>query len=99
MSFRYLAGRGLVAFCSFAAIAAPLMVFLFPTTRDDAPTSCFGGKEFISFRPLWHREGLPMDVFGFYLEAGIAVALAVGVWFMYPAFRPLPPSTQEGRVR
>lgn len=79
----------MVAFYAFLAFAAPFALFLFPTTRDDAPNSCYGGKEFISFRPLWNLGGLPPDAFGLCLEAGIALALAIGVWAMYPAFRPV----------
>ena len=96
MDFSYQARRVLASSGAFVGIAAALLVFLFPTTRfvraippltrGPVAITCFVPEtEYISFRPLWNLGGLPPDVLGLVLEAGLALTLGVCVWSLYPA--------------
>lgn len=81
-------------------IIAPFALFLFPVTvvKDlsigspgPGVISCPKGTEFISFRPLWQLDGLPPDATGLIIQSLIVLSLSVGVWAMYPAYKPQKP--------
>ena len=96
MAFDDLARRFRASAFTFAGVAATFATFLFPTTRIDDPyRTCYGGTEYISFRPLWNLDGLPSDGLGICVEAALALSFGVGVWFLYPAFHPPPAVIQR----
>lgn len=99
MKIRYAVRRLSAALFGAMIISAPLVVFLFPVTviKDLMPSSpqgvivCPKGTEFISFRPLWQMNGLPVDATGLVIQSLIVLSLSVGVWTLYPAFKPMKP--------
>lgn len=97
MDLRYGVRRLSASLLAAAMASVPLAVFFFPVTVvKDVPASpspvgvisCYTGKDYISFRPIWQLEGLPSDGTGLVFQALIALSLGLGMWALYPAFKP-----------
>jgi hypothetical protein len=98
MNLLYGMSRLRAALIAAVFVWVPLAVFFFPVTvmkslsagRRSSGVTCFTETEFISFRPIWHLDGLPPDGTGLAIESLIVLSMSVGVWALYPAFKPPP---------